>query len=425
MVDGQTGEPQKTAPTEPTAPADQADQADQVDTQEFLRERAGQSGQPGGFDFNSQMQGGESAAPQEPVAPEAGGAQEGSDPTGPEVSASPPEITPEPREAKAEPPDGGGTDPPAGGVKPADNGDGEPGAKPGDAAGDLPAGVKKRLNRQRKQSERRISRLQTESSQKDRQIQELQAKVSAQPQEPIAPTDPPATPAADPDEPSGPYPVREHYASDDAWLTDVENWEEGRPQAVLPPGQTPAEPAAQPAVDPDVEPAPPAASPPASGLTGEQQTRLDLVSDLTEAMDDWEEAPEALATDFFGMVRQGHVHVTDQMLDQMSNNDAGAKVAAVFLEKPRDSRRIARMPASQQKQAMDRLLADAEQAGPPADAPTGGENTNGNPSSAPDIRPLRGEGNAPSVTLDKAESTEEYLAIRRGMKDKDQPFSFV
>ena len=77
------------------------------------------------------------------------------------------------------------------------------------------------------------------------------------------------------------------------------------------------------------------------------------------------------------------------MLQHMAYEDDGAEIAAALVKSPRQSRRIARLPESQQVQAMRKLLNDA------GDKPAAQEAKPSPRQQVPAIQPLRGQGEAP------------------------------
>lgn len=389
-----------------TPVAEQTEAIPVNDTAKYLAYRARLDGRSGGFDFSS-IAGGRS----EPSADTADTDVDG--------SGEPKETT----EPAAESPTGDQTQQAPDGEAPegASDGDGESGTKPGDQQGELPDGFKKRLTRQRKQAQRRIAKLQTEAAAKEAELARLRAQVNGQP----APADPTqngsqAAPAAESPpaeendgESSGPYPARDDYSSDDEWLADVENWEEGKPLNLTPKDTPVAEPTQ--AAQPKIYEQSPAARPQDEAA----QRRREMFVDLEEAMDDWEGAPDNLADGFFKLMEAGSVRISDTMLNYMADDDSGAQVAAAFMASPRDSRRIARLPANQQVKAMDKLLADsAEKAKPDKTSAETKKDT-----SPPDIKALAGTGDTPEPTLENRKDFNEFSRIRKQMATAD-PLGF-
>ena len=189
-------------------------------------------------------------------------------------------------------------------------------------------------------------------------------------------------------------PEREDFDSDDAWMDAVEKWEDGEEPAqpgTKPPTEQQEKPAAQDTPPPTDQP------PPRNAAQAEAEM---LFTDLQEAMDDLEEAPETLAADFFNMIRQQPVRMSRAMLVHMADaDDDGARIAQKFVESPRAYRRILRLPESQQGQAMNDLL-NKPAASKKASTP-----------SAPDIKPLGGEADPPRKELAEAKDFAEYEQI--------------
>ena len=370
------------------------------DTAKFLAYRTKLAGMPNGFDFSSI--GGTRSEPSADTAD-----------TDVDGNGEPKETT----EPAAESPTGDQTQQAPDGEAPEGasdgDGDGESGTKPGDQQGELPDGFKKRLTRQRKQAQRRIAKLQTETAAKDAELASLRAQVNGQP----APADPTqngsqATPAAEAPpaeendgESSGPYPARDDYSSDEEWLADVENWEDGK-TLNLTPKDTPVA-------------APTQAAPPKTHEQPAAAQRWEMFADLEEAMDDWEGAPDNLADGFFKLIEAGSVRISDTMLNYMAGDDSGAEVAAVFMAAPRDSRRIARLPANQQVKAMEKLLADSAEKAKPDKTPAETKKD----TSPPDIKALAGTGDTPEPTLENRKDFKEFSRIRRQMATAD-PLGF-
>ena len=381
--EGESGvdETQNTEQTEPEG----------IDTAQYLQDRAKMTGSEGAFSFDEQMKRSAAKVDKPPEDPAEGEAA--TEPTEPEGDAAPAKAGAEATEEAT----GEGQ---AEEAKP--DGDGGTGTSPGDARGELPKGVKNRLDRQRRQTARRLSA-------KDAEIAALKAQIGngeTPPATPVGETPPsePAPAAGADGESEGPYPAREDYESDKAWLDDIQNWEENKP--LTKPTKEP--PAAAPTPAPTDKPPPPQQN-------AVQQAYRERLADLEEAMDDWEQAPDGLADNFFEMLQAGKIKMPPSMLDFMSSDDRGAKLAAAFIEAPRQSRRIARMPQAAQVKAMENLLADSGK--PPVS--TEPKKT----PSLPDMKPLAGQGDGPEKRLEDAEDTASYLSIRRGIKRRD-PLGF-
>lgn len=379
------------------SPAPAEESTHDADMAAFLEEHDSGLVGRGSFSFSDALLGGKrppteaqqaSGAEEEPTT-EPG---EGDDPeTAPEEGAeaqgeASPEGAPE-----AEPPDGNG----------------ESGTKPGDAEGELPDGAKRRLNRQKR-------RFRRESEAKDARIAQLEAQLSSngqqQQQEGTPPAAPPTAAGEDDDPEDVPHPAREDYDSDDDFLADVSNWEDGKPlnrqpAKAEPPKETP------PATPPPREEAPP-------GVDPNQQVQ-GMFRNLAEAIDDWEEGPEDLASNFFQAQRDGTIQLSYTMLEFMADDDRGAELAKMFLEKPRASRRIAHKPVSQQVQAMESLLNGA------AAPTTATEEKPKRAPSAPDIKPLGGAQNRVTTTVDNAETPEEFQRLYdEALEKKSGTFGF-
>ena len=259
---------------------------------------------------------------------------------------------------------------------------------------DISKVVQRRINRVRRQTDKTIA-------EKDAEIARLKAQVEGQQSTP--PTEGEAAPTEG-DEDPGPYPAKDDYESEQAWLDDTDDWYEGKKPSRA--KQAAAASEAAPTSTPDSKRRP---------QDDPVQPYRERFDDVEEAIDEWDEAPDNLLEDFRSGLAQERIKLSPTMLEFMSDSDDGARIVAKLVEAPRESRRIWRKPPSKQVEELKRLLSGT--GGKPANPETNGE------SPLPEIQRLSGRGNARRKTLEEAESFGEYFALRneQGSGDGD-PF---
>lgn len=88
----------------------------------------------------------------------------------------------------------------------------------------------------------------------------------------------------------------------------------------------------------------------------------DLVNDLQEVLEDGSEEEEDLWTDFKELMEASKVRVSEVMLKWLASEDEKTLgVSRAFIKRPILSRRIFRLPESQQVKAMEALLSSGQQ----------------------------------------------------------------
>lgn len=359
-----------------------------AETLQYLHERAERQGWEPGDAFQPAM------PPQQEPAEGEGEGEPSTEPSPPGGDAAPAEAG---VEAAAEGEDEGQ---PTG----QPDGHGETGTSPGDARGELPKGVKKRIDRMRRQTDRAIAAKDQEIAQLRQQLSGQQATPPAEGEQATPPAEGTAEPPEGDDDP-GAYPAREDYATEEAWFADTEDWYEGK----KPTRAKKAEAAPAPA---DTTPPAPEPQPgPQQQQQAAQQWWGERFEDLEESIDEWTEAPENLHEDFMAAVQRGRIKMSPTMMEFMASDDVGAQIAAKFVESPREARRIERKPPAQQVEAMRKLLGGA------GDKPAAPATPESSP--LPEIPRLSGQGSPREKTLDEAENFEEYSRIRAGMGSRD------
>ena len=168
----------------------------------------------------------------------------------------------------------------------------------------------------------------------------------------------------------------------------------------------------------ETKPAAKAKTDPAKSVKpAEEKTELTLWDDLSDIIDDSQEASETLLEDLVEGVESGKIFMTPNMLDWLVDNDEqAAKVAAIFVEKPVASRKVARKVGSQQNLALQAL----------ADSSIEENSANSNSNSLPNISNIRGK--PPSPTKDVHElSGNDFSQFEKSMNSEqkfDNPFAF-
>ena len=238
---------------------------------------------------------------------------------------------------------------------------------------DLPKGVKRRLEREKRKTEA----ARREAAEWRKKAEALEAnksdgadgtpKDADQGDNSGEPTDPPA---ATNDEPMNPddydydYPEEEDYLSgpDDAeglaaFLEDVDRWEENIPlkggkHAASTGGEggdtksAPAETKPEPKTETNLD---------VAGEPDEQQVVNQLFDDLFETLED-DDAPEDLAQDFRDQLASRKFTLSREMLEWMADHDEAAKVAEQFVKSPRVANRLFRAPSSKHAKLLDEMV---------------------------------------------------------------------
>ena len=297
-----------------------------------------------------------------------------------------------------------------------DDGDAGPGEPPATEtkSGDLPRGVKRRLEREKRRTE--LARQESEALRA--RVAELEATpASGKPAPATAEPAPEATPAVVSDEPlpeseyTFDYPDEKEYVADDkdadglaSFLEDVERWEKNIP---LKGGKSAKAPASQPA-ETRTEPAP---------ETPAQQPRTAiqlLFQDIQEALEEDDAPSETLAGDFMDQVKANRFHLSEPMVRWMADSEDAAIVADAFVKSPRRANRIFRSPANQQASLLASLATDIK--GDGEAAPEGARGTNGSGKATTVVKPLSNRKPAnPAKKLAQATDFKEFEALRRNV----------
>ena len=297
-----------------------------------------------------------------------------------------------------------------------DDGDAGPGEPPATEtkSGDLPRGVKRRLEREKRRTE--LARQESEALRA--RVAELEAApASGKPEPAVAEPASEAAPAVVSDEPlpeseyNFDYPDEKEYVADDkdadglaSFLEDVERWEKNVP---LKGGKSAKAPASQP-TETRTEPAP--ASPPSQPRTEIQL----LFQDIQEALEEDDAPSETLAGDFMDQVKANRFHLSEQMVRWMADSEDAAVVADAFVKSPRRANRIFRSPANQQASLLASLATDLKGGGEAA--PEGARETNGSGKATTVVKPLSNRKPAnPAKKLAQATNFKEFEALRRNV----------
>ena len=245
--------------------------------------------------------------------------------------------------------------------------DGKEGAE--DSRGDLPKGVKRRLER----AKRKADRAREEAEEWKRKYEEATRAA------PKSSEDTPKQTGADSETPipeedyDFDYPEEADYfqseqdtAGVNAWMEDVRRWDDNLPLKGPPKKGaegTKTDPAPAPKREGDDPP------PVAEGPANEQERVNQLFDDLREALEE-DGTDDDLAEDFFDMLRSNRVRLSPQMLEWLADSDDSAKIAAGFVKSPRQANRIYRSPPGKHAAMLDSLVKRLGKAGDSGDGGT-------------------------------------------------------
>ena len=261
----------------------------------------------------------------------------------------------------------------------ADDGDGGAGDEPGADDDTTSRAVKKRLQRERRKTERILS-------EKEREIAELRAQIGKQAKEPTE------APAKEPTEAKPPELV--DYPDVTSWIADLRRYNAG--ESTLGPDGEGAKTAPEPTAENE---------PQETGPELRQQQRLQsYFADLRETLDESEIVSDDEMDDFDARMKDSKIPLSEPMLEWLADNDNSPLIVKTFLEKPRESRRIFRLGTGQAQKAALTKLANAAAQKETGCPPLALAQTLGSKPRAPNIKPVRGRG-APSAT-DLSEITD-------------------
>ncbi len=301
----------------------------------------------------------------------------------------------------------------------ANDGDGKPEPKPGEASkGNLPRGVKKRIDRL-------SEKLRAEHAENAKLKEELAALKSATPASAETSPSPATGETKASDTAKGKIakqqPEFDSYEDSEKWLDDMDAFEAGEPlvhgpdkaaQSATgagsePPANAPqGETAKQPAKQPEVKSAEtPGNEPQANAQPQVDPVVMAKIEVVQEMAEKTEGAPTGLWDDFQHFAGRDDIIVTDPVLEYLSDDEVDAgdrvKVMSAMLENQLESRRIARQKAGTQVIALKKLA-----------GLTSNPKKAGTASRSPNVGPARGGGNAPVRKLEDAQSFEEYRHTR-------------
>ena len=268
----------------------------------------------------------------------------------------------------------------------ADDGDGEAGDEPGADDDTTSRAVKKRLQRERRKTERILSEKESEIAELKKQLQQRQTDGEKEPE-----TDPAPKTAAE-----RKYPQLVDYDDVDVWVEDIRRYNAGE-EMVGPRGK--AEGAD--AKDADAE-----AKEPEEKTAGEapsmelkQQQRLQsYFADLREILDESDQVSDDEMDDFDARLKDEKIPLSEPMLEWLADNDNSPLIVKTFLERPRESRRIFRLGTAQaQKAALTKLANNSASS-----------KETGTQTRAPNIKPVRGRGGPQATKLSEITDYAEY-----------------
>ena len=234
--------------------------------------------------------------------------------------------------------------------------------------------VQRRLKRERVKHERALA-------EKEAELSELRKKLEGEGAQPKTPP----TRAT--------RPRLADYKNSDEWLADVDRFDKG--EAVQgPSGQKP-------------EPAPAAKESDKGTVNPELEKARMLFHDVQETLDDSDLEDEKIE-EFNEAFKADKILLTDAVLEWMADHDEAVDLVKAFLEKPRASRRIARLSTPKaQLDAVKRLLQPSkkEAAAPKPQA-----------SKAPDIKAISAGRRGADVDPANIQAFNDYEAWRAKQK---------
>ena len=178
-------------------------------------------------------------------------------------------------------------------------------------------------------------------------------------------------------------PDETYYATYEKWVEAMDKWVEGG-DVVKPALNLKRKDVDRSKVDKhEVEAKPKVAKTPKPSAADLRRQQFETIG---EALDDAPaEASKKITEDFFEMVTSHKIELTQNMLEFMEFEEDVWKLVEVFIDSPRVSRRIARMPSSRQTEALQGIIRDFGK------KPKSKENTGKKKADdVPAIDPLRG-----------------------------------
>ena len=272
----------------------------------------------------------------------------------------------------------------------ADDGDGEAG-EPGADDDATSRAVKKRLQRERRKTERILSEKESEIAELKKQLQQRQAGGEGDADKEPAPRRPAERK----------YPQLVDYDDVDVWVEDIRRYNSGEAM-VGPGGKAEGADAKDAGAEGEDEGADKAATetPP---LELKQRQRLQsYFADLREILDESDQVSDDEMDDFDARLKDEKIPLSEPMLEWLADNDNSPLIVKTFLERPRESRRIFRLGTAQaQKAALTKL---ANNAASPKET--------GTKTRAPNMKPVRGRGSPNATDLSEITDYKEYETQR-------------
>ena len=265
----------------------------------------------------------------------------------------------------------------------ADDGDGEAGDEPGADDDTTSRAVKKRLQRERRKTERILS-------DKEKVIAELKEQLLKQRTQDAGDKDTKPAPQKSAERK---YPQLVEYSNVDAWMEDLRRYNAG--EAMLGPGGKAEGADAKDAGAADEGEKAPDKEP--SLELGQQQRLQSYFADLRETLDESDEVSDEDMDDFDARMKDSKIPLSEPMLEWLADNDNSPLIVKTFLEKPRESRRIFRLGTGQAQKAALTKLANAA-----------AQKETGSKPRAPNIKPVRGRSGSQATELSEITDYAEY-----------------
>ena len=264
----------------------------------------------------------------------------------------------------------------------ADDGDGEAG-EPGADDDTTSRAVKKRLQRERRKTERILS-------DKEKEIAELKEQLLKQRTQDAGDKDTKPAPQKSSERK---YPQLVEYNNVDAWMEDLRRYNAG--EEMLGPGGKAEGADAKDAGAADEGDKAPDKEP--SLELGQQQRLQSYFADLRETLDESDIVSDEDMDDFDARMKDSKIPLSEPMLEWLADNDNSPLIVKTFLERPRESRRIFRLGTAQAQKAALTKLANAASS-----------KETGTKTRAPNMKPLRGRSGSQATELSEITDYAEY-----------------